>query len=328
MDLIQPTNIFIAYSRKDQTVLEEIRSHLSPLERTWKTHLWYDGLIDAGSEWNAEIKQHLLQSDIILLLISQHFIASDYCYNTEMKQALNLHEKGTAKVIPIIVRNCLWKDSPFSHLPLLSIGEKAILGSDWPSPNTPFLQIAQALRAMVLERSDLYEDPRDKQLYPILQIRNGAVWLAQNLNFDIGTGSFYYQNDASNEVTYGRLYTWDAAQKACPPGWHLPSDEEWTQLANTIGGLHNQLPETPKKVKDQKYDSPPPEFSKDFVLAFGGYAYWDKAFFDLGNYGIYWSAKEWDTTQAIVYSRLKGKNILYREGFNKNWAASCRCVKD
>ena len=67
-------------------------------------------------QWDKIIKQELLDSDIILLLISSDFLASNYCYDIEIKKAIERHEKGEAKVIPIIVRPCDWKDLPFSKI--------------------------------------------------------------------------------------------------------------------------------------------------------------------------------------------------------------------
>jgi len=61
------------------------------------------------------------------------------------------------------------------------------------------------------------------------------VWMAENLNYKID-GSWCYDNDEANGKKYGRLYTWDAAKIACPIGWHLPSRQEWDDLATTAGG--------------------------------------------------------------------------------------------
>lgn len=65
----------------------------------------------------------------------------------------------------------------------------------------------------------------------------GQIWMAENLNYDTkNTGSKCYDNKETNCTTYGRLYHWDAATKACPSGWHLPSEAEWKTLVNNTGG--------------------------------------------------------------------------------------------
>jgi uncharacterized protein (TIGR02145 family) len=59
--------------------------------------------------------------------------------------------------------------------------------------------------------------------------------MAENLNIKTD-GSWCYDNDESNCDKYGRLYNWNAAKTACPAGWHLPSREEWGNLAKAAGG--------------------------------------------------------------------------------------------
>ena len=82
--------------------------------------MWHDRNISAGTEWEREINKHLNEADIILLLISPDFIASDYCYSKEMKWAMDRHERGEARVIPIILRPVdNWKGAPFGKLQAL-----------------------------------------------------------------------------------------------------------------------------------------------------------------------------------------------------------------
>lgn len=60
--------------------------------------------------------------------------------------------------------------------------------------------------------------------------------MAENLNYNPGSGSWAYDNDSSKAAIYGRLYSWPTARKACPQGWHLPSNVEWQTLADYLGG--------------------------------------------------------------------------------------------
>jgi tetratricopeptide (TPR) repeat protein len=119
--------IFCCYARKDHSLLNELRMHLIPLKRQGLITLWADTDIDAGIEWEKEIERHLETAQIILLLISPEFIASDYCYGIEMKRAMERHNRGEARVIPIILRPVYWQGTPFSVLQVLPLNGKPII---------------------------------------------------------------------------------------------------------------------------------------------------------------------------------------------------------
>ena len=84
------------------------------------------------------------------------------------------------------------------------------------------------------EAENVLKDPRDGKKYKTVKIGN-QTWMAENLNYEIAD-SYCYNNDTSNCDKYGRLYTRDAALKACPAGWHLPSMDEFKTLIETVGG--------------------------------------------------------------------------------------------
>ena len=83
-----PFSVFISYSHRDRALREELETHLSNLRRQNVIASWYDGDISPGTEWKAKILEHLNTDQIILLLISADFMASDFCYGVEMKQAI------------------------------------------------------------------------------------------------------------------------------------------------------------------------------------------------------------------------------------------------
>src|SRR5579862_7533424 len=92
--------LFFCYAHKDESLLRELEEQLKALTRQELVNLWHDRDISAGSEWRREINRHLSSAHIILLLVSPSFMASDYCYSIEMKQALERHDSGEARVIP------------------------------------------------------------------------------------------------------------------------------------------------------------------------------------------------------------------------------------
>jgi uncharacterized protein (TIGR02145 family) len=79
-----------------------------------------------------------------------------------------------------------------------------------------------------------FKDNRDGKVYRIVQIGR-QVWFAENLNY-AAKGSVCYDNKTDYCSKYGRLYYWDAAKKACPAGWHVATDDDWTTLINYVGG--------------------------------------------------------------------------------------------
>ena len=100
--------LFCCYCHKDENLRNQLEIQLRLLQRQGVISSWHDRLIGAGQEWKAHISRNLEQADIILLLVSADFIASDYCYDIEMTRALERHRAGTARVIPVIVRDVNW----------------------------------------------------------------------------------------------------------------------------------------------------------------------------------------------------------------------------
>ena len=94
----------------------QAKDHLAFLVLSGMISEWTDRDIDVGQEWEKEIDQNLSSADIILLLVSANFIASKYCWSVEVKKALERHDRGEAKVIPVILRPFHWTGTPFAKL--------------------------------------------------------------------------------------------------------------------------------------------------------------------------------------------------------------------
>lgn len=114
---------------------------------------WHGGKILPGGEFDREICHHLESADIVLLLISSEFVASDYCWCKEMKRALERHEAGEASVIPVILRPCDWQAAPFGKLQALPKGGKPVAGGTWPSIDLALQDVARGIRRAIEERA-------------------------------------------------------------------------------------------------------------------------------------------------------------------------------
>jgi hypothetical protein len=144
---------FIAYSHNDHLLKDELLKHLSPLRREGLVRVWHDRDIRVGTHWNNQIDQYLNQCELILLLISADFINSDYGYGVEMSRALKRHERGDARVFPVILRPCDWTCLPIGKLQVLPRNGRAVIA--WSRPDDAYTEIAQELRtALTLGREE------------------------------------------------------------------------------------------------------------------------------------------------------------------------------
>lgn len=144
------TRAFVSYSHADELYRAELEKHLSLLRNQGLIDLWHDRRIPAGAEIDGHISAELEGADLILMLVSSDFMASDYCYGVEMRRALERHGEGAAILVPVIVRPCDWHAAPFGRLKALPYDGKPI--SKWPTRDDAFLDIVQSLRQLVAPR--------------------------------------------------------------------------------------------------------------------------------------------------------------------------------
>ncbi|HSU31319.1 MAG TPA: toll/interleukin-1 receptor domain-containing protein [Bryobacteraceae bacterium] len=139
--------VFFSYSHKDESLRDELEVHLSLLKRQGVISVWHDRRLGAGNELNAGISRELERADIILLLVSPDFLASDYCYSVERTRALERHDKGEARVIPVILRPCDWHHAPFGKLLALPRDGKPV--TRWTDRDEAFLNVINAIRTVL-----------------------------------------------------------------------------------------------------------------------------------------------------------------------------------
>jgi internalin A len=145
----EAVRLFYSYSRKDETLRNELETHLKLLQRQDLIDAWHDRNVEAGDEWKQKIDENLERAEIILLLVSADFIASDYCYEKEMQRALERHEKGKARVIPVIVRDVNWKNAPFAKLQGLPRDGKAV--TLWQDKDSAWRNVSEGIEWVVEE---------------------------------------------------------------------------------------------------------------------------------------------------------------------------------
>ena len=142
-----PLEVFISYSHKDEDLKEELEVHLSTLKRQGKINPWQDRTLEAGTEWDPQIKAALEAAHVILLLITPRFMASNYINDVELNHALERHRAGTARVIPIILKPVDLTDTPISQLQALPKDAKPI--TRWEDQDEAFLNVVQGIRRVV-----------------------------------------------------------------------------------------------------------------------------------------------------------------------------------
>lgn len=136
--------VFLSYSHKDKVLKDTFVGHLYSLVRTENITLWTDEEIDGGERWNDEINTKLNTADLILLLISPDFITSEYCYNIELKKAIELYKQRKAIVVPIGLRVTDIVGHPFTQFQMLPVNPLFV--ESWANTNEAFVSIVQGLR--------------------------------------------------------------------------------------------------------------------------------------------------------------------------------------
>jgi uncharacterized protein (TIGR02145 family) len=184
------------------------------------------------------------------------------------------------------------------------------------------------------DKYTFFIDPRDGKTYKTVKIGN-QTWMAENLNYE-AEGSKCYNNDPANGQKYGRLYNWETAKKACPPGWHLPSDAEWTMLEATSGCGWNKWQcylfgcKAGIKLKATSgwNDNGNGVDAFGFAALPGGYGFSDGNFRNVGEGGGWWSATENSATTAWDRYMIYLNAVVGRDSNDKTNLYSVRCVQD
>lgn len=179
--------------------------------------------------------------------------------------------------------------------------------------------------------SGTFTDNRDGQAYQWVRLKDSKKWMAQNVNYEMD-GTWCYDEASTNCEKYGRLYTWQAANNACPKGWRLPSDEEWWSMASYYGKAYNSYAGQEKiEGKDDgevAYKVLMEGGETGFSALLGGSHSSDEGFDYLGSLGCYWTSSEHNASNALGYYFYIHSRGLARDSYNKGLSYSCRCLQD
>jgi TIR domain len=139
------TKVFLSYSHKDEELHEEFIEHLGALKHEKIIETWWDRKIPLGTTWNDEIAHQLDAADLIVLFVSPAFLDSAYCYEKELRRAIERHDAGKALVVPIIVRPCHWQPAPFAKLQGLPKDMTPVTAAPEHKRDQIWTEIAQAI---------------------------------------------------------------------------------------------------------------------------------------------------------------------------------------
>ncbi|GAB4568468.1 MAG: hypothetical protein Tsb0020_21950 [Haliangiales bacterium] len=144
----RPLRLFYSCAHADEGRRARLEVHLTLLQRQGAIAAWHDRRVEPGSDWRADIDHHLEHADIILMLISADFMASDYCWGVESERAMARHQAGEARVVPIVLRTCDWQSAPFGTLQALPTGGLPV--SRWSDEDDAWADITSAIRGLVM----------------------------------------------------------------------------------------------------------------------------------------------------------------------------------
>jgi uncharacterized protein YgiM (DUF1202 family) len=139
--------IFCSYAHQDESLRRELAALLEPLKRKELIELWHDRRIEAGQPFADAIDDHLNTADIVVLMVSRHFLASDYSCSREVPRALERAQQGRVRVVPLIARACDWSDEPFCNLQAIPTDGKAV--ESWPNRDEAWQDVSVHIKTAV-----------------------------------------------------------------------------------------------------------------------------------------------------------------------------------
>jgi len=152
----QPPLVFIIYAREDEPFRAELKKQLLPMERSGMLRVWTDRELIAGEHWEPAIKKQLKSADLILMLVSSDYFDSDYIHAVELREAIERHERGEARVVPVIVRPCAWEtDTVVNSLQVLPTDGVPVNDTrHWHTHEAAWVDVVRGVRRTLQQLAD------------------------------------------------------------------------------------------------------------------------------------------------------------------------------
>lgn len=180
-ELKNTVNIFFAYVEEDNEWQERLDEHLAVLKSRGEITIWHKEMVLAGEGWEDAANKALYAADIILILVSAYFLASERQYEVEMKNALERHKQGSTIVVPIILSDCMWNLTELNKLQVLPTNKIPITNlKHWGSTDAALANVANGINKVVdgmIHRKDT------GQIIPIVIQEAEKTWRTQVLPY-------------------------------------------------------------------------------------------------------------------------------------------------
>jgi len=291
-----PERIFLCHAREDGQRVQKTYSRLQAAGLS----PWIDKSdIPPASEWDGEIRKNLQAARFVIVFLSTQLLGKSEGYvQKEVELALSRANERSNNQLLVLIARLDDSDIP-SIFDGLTIVDLAEADGD------------ERLAKLIKEELHIFSDPRDGQMYRTIRIGD-HVWFAENLRYECD-GSWCYNNERRREEAHGRLYTWEAAQTACPPGWRVPSEEEWRRLGAEFGG-YRDMDESGREIgkASKAFESLITGGRAGFDASLGGLVDSRERFKQFGRGGYYWTSSQFEyTTNYGDFEDISGWKVDY-----------------
>ena len=225
-----PVSLFYSYAHEDESLRDELQGHLGILRRRGVIDAWYDRDIPPGGDWADEIDRRLQSAEIVLLLVSADFIASDYIWGRELTVALQREASGEARVIPVLIRAVDIEDAPFAHLQGLPTDLRPV--TSWPNRDEAWTDVAKGVRRAVQQ---IQQQPRG---VPPPAAPNPATGVGEDVDWQ------GHRLPPSPGADRGALGNGKPRRVTPPPRAGFDAD---IVLKRVVGGYHAQIAEAARE---------------------------------------------------------------------------------